>query len=510
MEDTKVLDLKKAVFYYFMSWRVTILCIVLCVGLLLGYTYVKPTFKNPETPKEDPTQSEKILIEKKNKFLKEDAEAKELNAQILGFEKEIQALDYQLSNNLLLQIDPNKRINKSFVLKYSYFMIDFKDKEEEIRTNQMLSLHYMRQLSGDRYLKYLAGKGIIKYNPEHIANLVDVRISEEGLIAFEITGPEEIIIDQFIKTTKEYLEKIIRPEIDLLAAYFLHFTDVKKDVVRDPSIILLKSKIENEISLKKGEIETLTKSIDDVFDEVLKAESENQDNKTSESAVAPRSYKRNLVLGVLLGIFLSVVIAMVRFRHKIAMIDVQQIALANGIAYLGVVPYREGDENMRKRRLGSSIDKWFIKIFGMAYDEDKATRSTEYVAQILMGNAEGLHDQDAELASEAGRTGDTLAGDKICQIYVPNTDKSETLKTSIQKLQDKLDNLTGEQTNCIRLIAGGNLENDPQAIDSARGSNGLLLISSPSVKDIDLANSLQISWNLAKDVFGIVELQERF
>jgi adenine-specific DNA-methyltransferase len=178
--------------------------------------------------------------------------------------------------------------------------------------------------------------------------------------------------------------------------------------------------------------------------------------------------------------------------------------------YEGKVKLIYIDVDARKKRLGQSIDCFFIKIFGMGYDEAKAIQSAEYTAQILMGVAEGLHDRDAELASETSCSGDMLAGDNSYEIFVPNADKSETLKASIKKLQDILDKSKDEQTFYIHLIAGGSLENDPLAIDFARESKGLLLISSPSAKDIELANCLQVSRNLGKDVFGVVELQERF
>jgi len=329
MEDTRVLDLKKAAFYYLMSWRVTILCLVLCVALLLGYTYLKPSSQQLNSLPDDPKQEEELLA-KRDKFIADNAEAKDWSSQITGLEKEVTELNTQLNNNLFLQIDPNRRINKSFSLRFSYFMVDFKDEEEEARTNQMLSLHYMRQLASDRYLNYLATKGILKFSPENLANLIDVRIGEDGFIVFKITGSEEIIIDQLIKTTQEFLENYVRPDIDLLATHYLRFSNVNKEVVRDPSITLLKKKIESEIALKEGKIEELNKSIDDAFKAFLEEEGE----ITPDGSQAPKPYKRNIVLGVFLGLVLSIVIAVIRYRHQMTTIDVAGIAEANNLPYL--------------------------------------------------------------------------------------------------------------------------------------------------------------------------------
>jgi len=501
MEDTRVLDLKKAAFYYLMSWRVTILCLVLCVALLLGYTYLKPSSQQLNSLPDDPKQEEELLA-KRDKFIADNAEAKDWSAQITGLEKEVTELNTQLNNNLFLQIDPNRRINKSFSLRFSYFMVDFKDEEEEARTNQMLSLHYMRQLASDRYLNYLATKGILKFSPENLANLIEVRIGEDGFIVFKISGSEEIIIDQLIKSTQEFLENYVRPDIDLLATHYLRFSNVNKEVVRDPSITLLKKKIESEIALKEGKIEELNKSIDDAFITFLEEEGE----ITPDGSQAPKPYKRNIVLGLFLGLVLSVVLTVIRYRQQMTSIDVAGIAEANRIPYLCGVPCLSENSVTRKKRFGRSVDNFFIRMFGMAYDDNKATIQINYVAQVLQGILKTkLEKEDSSLEY---RSNEEVTAS--VNILVPDVRGDICAKDLLERIQQTLDKDKSEHCKRITLVAGSSLTDDPDTVLASRDSMGLLLLYKNATRSSNLLNGIRRSVDLSKEIVGVLELEERF
>ena len=326
MENVRILDLKRALFYYFLSWRTSLLCIFICVALAIGLAYLRPA--KPQVVDEDVVeQEEPSLAEKRAQFVAEDAEAKAWAAEIAKLEGEKALLESELANSLFLQIDPDHRINKHFDVRFTYFMADFEDEAEKVRADQMLCLHYMKQLSGDRYMNYLGTKGLLKFDPTALVALVDVSLNEEGYIEFTVTGPEEVVIDQLIETTKDYLERIVRPEIDLFATHFLTFGETTKEVVEDPNVLSLKNRIESEVTIKGDNIDELKKMIDRAFEESLKDVGvEKQKDVAPVQPSRTASLKKNIVLGILLGLFVSALITAVRYRRQIMRTDVTAIA----------------------------------------------------------------------------------------------------------------------------------------------------------------------------------------
>jgi hypothetical protein len=267
MENVRILDLKKALFYYFFSWRMVLLCVALCVALAVGLTYLRPASMQSDAMS---SADANVLAEQRTKFMSENAEAKMLAAEISKLEGESLLLENELSKSLFLQIDPERRVNKRFDLRFTFILVDFLNGAEKIRTNQMLCLHYIKYLSDDRYMNYLSTSGLLKFDPATLTALIDITLKEDGYLEFVVTGPEEVIIDQLIKTTKNYLELIVRPDIDLLATHFLTFSETTKEIVKDPTVTLLRNKIESEILIIKDKIALLNQMIDTAFEESQK------------------------------------------------------------------------------------------------------------------------------------------------------------------------------------------------------------------------------------------------
>lgn len=490
MENVKILDLKKALFYYLFSWRTILLCIAVCVALAVGAAYIRPV---PEVGQI--SEKEEIeLEENRAKFITEDEMAKGWAAEIAALEKELFALEDQLASSLFLQIDPDQRMNKNFTLQFSHFSTTFQDEAEKIRMNQMLCLQYMRPLSSDRYLNYLGTKGILKYDPSDLANLVDMRVELDGSIAFSVTAPEEIVIDQIIKLTKDFLEKVIRPEIDLLAIHYLEFSDVSQEVVQDPSIHLYKERIEDDIQFRVGKIDELNQMIDTALEESLKDEGIDMLDDASIQAPSKPPLKMNIALGFLLGIVISVFVTAIRYRRLIMRIDVSAMARANNISHFGVVSYLSKSAKERSKWFGGLVDRFIIKLFGMAYDPDDTVNQTAYTARFLRGLVDARKDEgDSQLSFNI--LVPNVQGDKIAGVIV----------SYISKFLDQEG--VGRQ---VRLIEGGSLEHDPDTIDIARDCSGLLLLLRPSDKITSLYDSIQRSFDLSKEILGVLELDERW
>ena len=488
MGNVRILDLKKALFYYFFSWRMVLLCVALCVALAVGLTCLRPASTQSDAMS---SADDNVLAEQRTKFTSENVEAKRLAAEITKLEGEYLLLENELSKSLFLQIDPERRVNKSFDLRFTFFVVDFLDEAEKIRTNQMLCLHYLKYLSDDRYMNYLATSGLLKFDPATLTALIDITLKEDGYLEFVVTGPEEVIIDQLIKSTKNYLELIVRPDIDLLATHFLTFSEMTKEVVKDPTVTLLRNKIESEILIIKDKIAVLNQMIDTAFEESQKP---SEIEISSLQKQSRSSLQKNIILGFIAGLFVSVLITVIRYRRVILRTDVVTVAKNHNISHLGVVPYLSEKAKRRRKKFGRLIDGFVIRLFSIAYDPKDASNQADYVAQLLRGMVAVCDDKnDSKLT---------------INILVPNVQGDASVGAILEYIREALE----QDRICqkVNLIEGGNLEHDPSTIEAARESAGLMLLSKPYDKSGTLENSIQRSVDLSKEIAGILEMDERW
>ena len=488
MGNVRILDLKKALFYYFFSWRMVLLCVALCVALAVGLTCLRPASTQSDEMSSADTN---VLAEQRTKFTSENAEAKRLASEITKLEGESLLLENELSKSLFLQIDPERRVNKRFDLRFKFFVVDFLDGAEKIRTNQMLCLHYLKYLSDDRYMNYLATSGLLKFDPATLTALIDITLKEDGYLEFVVTGPEEVIIDQLIKTTKNYLELIVRPDIDLLATHFLTFSETTKEVVKDPTVTLLRNKIESEILIIKDKIAVLNQTIDTAFEESQKPSDIEISSLQKQSRL---SLKKNIILGLFVGLVLSIVVAVVRYHRQIVWTDISGISQEWRLTYLGSVPFLSPIAKQKSKRFGNVIDKLIVKLFDLSYDPTAATKKTEYVAQVLRGALDGKKNFD-----------DFSHSANILVPYVEGDSIAETLVMCISQILQE-DN----EFQQVNLLAGASLEQDPDTIEAARESFGILLLAKPTNNISDLENSIRRSIDLSKKIIGVLELEERW
>lgn len=480
-------DLKKTLFYYLFSWRTTLLCILLCVALVIGLAYLQPEIKDGNVVE----QEEKLSAEKRNRLIAENEEAKEWAAEIIKLEGELTFLDSELSNSLFLQIDPDNRLNKRFDLRFTYTTDEFQDEAEKIKVDRILCLQYMRQLSDDRYMKYLATRGILKFDQTALIDLVEITIEQDGYIKFTVTGPDEVIIDQLIKTTQDYLEQTAYPEIDLFATHFLAFGEITEEVVKDPTIFPLKNKIEGDIAITEKRIDELNQMINKALEESLNGD------KIVESkgdTTARPSLLKYIVIGLLSGLIVSAIITVLRYRREVIRTNVVALARDNQIAYLGVIPYYAEKARRRGKRICERIDRFFISMFGMVYDPEVASHRADYVARVIQGKVDALTENIGTVHP--------------VNILVPDVHDDVSAGTLVTYIRRALE-LDGSSRR-VGLIAGGSLEHDPETIEAIRECSGLLLLSKPSIKRTSLANSIRRSNDLSKEIVGIVEMDERW
>jgi uncharacterized protein YdcH (DUF465 family) len=340
-------------------------------------------------------------------------------------------------------------------------------------------------------MNYLATSGLLKFDPATLTALIDITLKEDGYLEFVVTGPEEVIIDQLIKTTKNYLELIVRPDIDLLATHFLTFSETTKEVVKDPTVTLLRNKIESEILIIKDKIAVLNQTIDTAFEESQKPSDIEISSLQKQSRL---SLKKNIILGLFVGLVLSIVVAVVRYHRQIVWTDISGISQEWRLTYLGSVPFLSPIAKQKSKRFGNVIDKLIVKLFDLSYDPTAATKKTEYVAQVLRGALDGKKNFD-----------DFSHSANILVPYVEGDSIAETLVMCISQILQE-DN----EFQQVNLLAGASLEQDPDTIEAARESFGILLLAKPTNNISDLENSIRRSIDLSKKIIGVLELEERW
>ena len=105
MEELKSFNLKAFFFYFFKSWRVLLICLILSTAIALG-----ATFANPPSVREA-SISEREYKQLVSDFLTSDEEGKLFFENRELVRKNNYNLRRTLSEDLYFQIDPTKRMN---------------------------------------------------------------------------------------------------------------------------------------------------------------------------------------------------------------------------------------------------------------------------------------------------------------------------------------------------------------------------------------------------------------
>ena len=93
-------------------------------------------------------------------------------------------------------------------------------------------------------------------------------------------------------------------------------------------------------------------------------------------------------------------------------------------------------------------------------------------------------------------------------ILVPNVTDDLSIRAIVTYMRKVFEQ--DESGQRVNLIEGGSLELDPDTIEVASDSSGLLLLSKSSDKVNSLDNSIQRSIDLSKEILGILEMDERW
>ena len=488
MEHYKEFDLKNMFFYYLISWRMIIVCVILSVSLVFGYSFFRKRYIDTESNGITTDISDKELEELEKDFGANNPEAKRILAKIDLEKNDIDEIDALLENDYYLKIDPNNRIIKSFVLDFNYINISAIDEEAITRTSQTLSLQYLKYMSNEEYFKYISSKGMLRLNAENIINLIKTNINRDGNIRVEVTGPSEFIVDQLIQNSKDYFEKVVHPSLDIIEAHLLFFEDESSEIIKDNRIVLLKQELQEMIESKKSKIDSLSNDLELIFEDYLKSTA-SINIKSSKSAFA--SYIVYLFIGLFIGLLISLVISIVRNWRRINTFDISLLAGSIQIPYIGMVECLSDDQKNSRVLPGTRIDKIIIRLFDMEFDNSKRIQNLNYAAHYLLGKFSQIEQS-------------TYSHERVT-LAVPDTAGSILKSNLINSLEEQLNNFVlGE--NYIELNTIGDISNEAIAIDALSRASGLILLWT-STDDIDKClKEYQVGRMLDKDILGVLEI----
>lgn len=497
MEKFRPLKLKNLFFYILYSWRTIIICLLLCILIASAFTLLSSILIS-NTNDIDP----KILLDDeemekaKTDFLSEDIEAKSKLDEIQQLEKEMVSFQKKLDNDYYLKIDPSNRMNKSFTLNLELVDTGVMDETSASRIKRDLSNRYLQALSEDDYLRFVASNSLLGFNEENIRNLYSFAFDSDGLVHGIITGPSELVIDQIIQKTKDYIEKKVHTNLDLLHNHNIIFENNKSEIVKDREIPLIIQELNSKIFEREQRIEDLNAKLEEDFILSLKAPEENiLDLEINTGQSSARSYVpdvKKIVLAMIFGLLLSFIIVLIKSWKYIRGLDIFFIAKQSQVPYLGILYYKREIDRKGISKFGQSIDKLLVRAFDMEYSEQHISVVASSLAQMLNSKV------------------DDNSSPGSVRLLMPRADTDSFFIKFLEKLQRELDALSNLMGSHIFVQAIGDISDDSEAIRALISSEGLILLWNRTSNLEDLILEKQQADNLGKKIWGVLELQEKY
>lgn len=503
MEKFRPLKLKNLFFHILYAWRIIIICLILCVSIAFTYSLLSSkliTNTNTKDINIKDVDSKNVLGDEKIeearvKFLSEDVDAKAKLEEIQELEKEIIFFQKKLDNDYYLQIDPSNRMNKSFILNFELVEASVMDEERILRIKRELSCRYMQALSGNGYLRFITSNDLLDFNEENIRNLYRFTLNSDGLVYASITGPSELIINQIIQCTRDYIEKEVHVNIDMIHMHNIIFEDNKSEIVKDKEIPLLIQELNSRIHECEQQIENLNAELEEDFILSLK-DSEGKKLDTVIPTDQPKKVSvlgiKNIILVVVFGLLLSFIIILIKFWKDIRGLDIFYIAKYFQVPYLGILYYKQDSNRKDINRFGRSFDRLLIRLFDMEYNDQSTSFVVSYLAQILNSKIDD----------------NSISGP--VRLLMPRANEDAFFIRFLDKLQRELDTLSNLMGSHILVQAIGNISDDLEAIRALIDSEGLILLWDRTSSLEDLILEKQKADNLDKKICGVLELQKKY
>lgn len=487
MEELKSFNLKAFFFYFFKSWRVLLICLVLSTAIALG-----ATFANPPSVR-GAGISEREYKQLVSDFLTYDEEGKLYLENRELVRKNNYNLRRTLSEDLYFQIDPTKRMNKSFVLNFKFAEDVEKDATGKARAARVLSLRYMQALQDDTFVLHMVEKGRVPLNELSIRHLIHTEINSDGLLFVEVTGPDESLIDAILCDIRDYAEIMVHASIDPMGDYKLMFTDERVDIVEDPGILRLKEELERMITLGEARIEEINQEVERAVNAKHKLVSTPTQGDVVKD-LSTRTLVKRALMGFFVGLFISIVWTLIRYWNEIGVFDVKKASHALNLMYLGALPM---DTALDKDRRGNALDRRIARWFRRAYDVSEVETAMAYTAELIMGKV------NAMIGANAASSAKHSSQEAPLQLLVPGTETDRVRTQLIEQLQTVFDKTIAPGAITLKPI--GRFAGDPTAVQSMQKTSALLYLWSSTDTTEKRMLEYQLGRHLDVTVIGVVE-----
>lgn len=202
-----------------------------------------------------------------------------------------------------------------------------------------------------------------------------------------------------------------------------------------------------------------------------------------EMIPARKPYKRNIAIGLMLGIMLGAFIAILRYWQDLATYDIPTLTVAQKLPYIGKISVKHPKS---RKRFGDAIDRLIVRAFGYHYQEEEQKMDLQYTAQYLQGVASSQEERPTVLVPIAHR----------------NPIKSE--------LFQELQKIVQEKGYSFLLRETDSLHNTPQAIEDLQISQAVLLIRDGSEALEEITQEPQIAHTYKKPIWGVLEISKKW
>ena len=199
-----------------------------------------------------------------------------------------------------------------------------------------------------------------------------------------------------------------------------------------------------------------------------------------ELVPVPRRYKRNVFLGLVLGIFLSALYVFVRYWKKLSVIDLPAFSKLYQLPSLGAISL----PTPLKKRLASPIDRWICRLFGKEFKEDEQTAELILAANAILAQLDSGTSKPKLLLSTSGESRE---------------------KEQLFKLLEEADT-----EDKVQWAYSFDFGRKLASIEEIQNADAVLFVETIGDFGAKTQQQAQIARNLKKNVLGLIELKEKY
>jgi len=444
----------------FSAWRKIIVFALLGALLLSGYGI----YTNYQISKGVEPSDVIALTDKEVEDIKKDARAQ--NVDILQQEAKIKSLTTRLetlsgwmANSILLTIDENAQPRASIeITTWAEEPTELAEDTLEQR-NYRLSVEILRKVKNDDYYKYIAQVFQKKYAVEWLSELVTSRRDPSNVVTIEIVGPNEEMVTTILEATKRYFSSEARATIEVEYLYDISFQNEKREVVKNPSIAVMREELQQEIDDISDRIMAEREVIDAILEQILQdANIEKQAEKEPTPLSAKQIVLKRALPGLVFGLFFAVLWVLSKMSYADVVRQADGFSVQMNLLFLGSISSENGTT---RTTIFSGIDRWIDRIF--------SGKNERYPVAYLTSIIDGIKPDDRPVA-----------------IMAEPSDASSGLVTSLHNA--KLADLTTEE-----------------GVKALQDSHYAILVIQPGkTKSKDAVRALEIADKMGKTILGVV------